>query len=114
MDEEMRLFLADVKALLPTGDIPEYVFRMVELVSEADKAISDAWERARLADVTISETKETIRRLEEENARLREVNISALLNQSGERKSEPEKKEEVEEKEKIKTIEEIKKEGVDI
>lgn len=112
--DEVRDFLAEVKQLLPSGDIPEYVFRMVEIVSDAEKAIAESYERTHLAEVTIEQSKETIARLEDENARLRDVNIRALLNQSSEETEEvKEEKVDVENGEKIKSLEEVIKEGVE-
>lgn len=110
--DDVRNFLEEIKLLLPGGDMPEYVFKMVELMSEAEKAIEEAYERCSLADATVVETKETIARLEDENKRLRDINIKALLNQPDAIVSE--KKEEKEDDEpEIKTVEQILEEGVD-
>ena len=117
MDEENTAsFIERAKALIPTGqgDVPEYLFSLVELISEAEKAIKESNDKAILAERTINENQDKIAQLEEENRRLRDINVQALLNTSSKTLNTVESNEDEEEEKKIKSIEEIKKEGVEL
>lgn len=112
------MFLEKVKALFPetAGEVmTENVIAMLDIVADADKAIEDAREATRLAEKSIESMKSEVENLRRENDSLRDINIKALLNATGE----PTVKEEVEEKQEeekgdMKTLAEILEEGVTI
>lgn len=111
MKGEKFMWLEKITELLPqtAGEQPDYLVNLLNLASEVDKSWDEANEKIRIAEELKASMEEEIRALREENDRLRDVNIKALLYHS----VDVEKKEEKSsDGAKIKTIEEIKEEGV--
>lgn len=107
------MFVEMMKELIPAGtaDLPEYIFGMVEIAEKADAAMQDAEEKARITEQTLEEANDRITQLTDENNRLREVNIKALLNGGTPKEEEPEPEPDGDG---VKTVAEIVKEGVDL